>query len=337
MFDPTRFPVPTSGSREALLVQGDCRELLRQMPAGSVHCVVTSPPYWGLRDYGLPSSVWDGDPKCPHEWGPMERGRRADLWPLDQTSSKSWLEPVEREGPTGRDSGTFCVRCRAWRGCLGLEPRIDLFIEHLVGIFRQVRRVLRDDGTLWLNLGDCYANAPNGRSATATKAAGSDDRTFRDKPFSTAGELPAKNLVGIPWRIALALQADGWILRSDIVWAKPNCLPESVRDRPTKSHEYLFLLAKSPRYYYDADAIREAHTTDSLARARRNWHGERRRAYPGAPQTFRMGTEPQVCHALGRNKRTVWTIPETQLQLRADLTEEQRGYALGELLRRGLL
>jgi DNA modification methylase len=314
MLDPHLFPTPLSAVSGALLVEGDCRDRLRWLPDGSVHCAVTSPPYWGLRDYGLPPSVWGSDPDCPHEWGSRERGRRADLRPLDQTSSQGRLGTDQRQGRAGLDGGRFCRRCGAWRGSLGLEPTVELYVEHLVGILRELRRVLRDDGTLWLNLGDCYASArPSSRRNIVGQ--GSLPNGKREaRPPRLAGALKEKDLVGVPWRVALALQADGWYLRSDIVWNKPNALPESVRDRPTKSHEYLFLLAKSPRYYYDADAIREPHTLESWARSRRNWNGERQRAYPGAPQTFHMGAEQQVCHPRGRNKRTVWTIPTQPLR-----------------------
>jgi DNA modification methylase len=125
-------------------------------------------------------------------------------------------------------------------------------------VFAEVRRVLRKDGTLWLNYGDSYAAAQNGRSARDTKIYGHDNRTFRDKPFSTITDgLKPKDLCGMPWRVAFALQADGWWLRSDIIWSKSNPMPESITDRPTKAHEYLFLLARSERYFYDAEAIRE--------------------------------------------------------------------------------
>jgi DNA modification methylase len=190
--------------------QGDCRAVMAEMEPESVHCVVTSPPYWGLRDYGT-----DGQ--------------------------------------------------------LGLEPTPEQYVENMVAVFREVRRVLRSDGTVWLNLGDSYASHdpggyrpgeflnPGGRQPDKGRRTG-------ERPRNRAGiygrdiGLKPKDLVGIPWRVAFALQADGWYLRSDIIWAKPNPMPESVTDRPTKSHEYLFLLSKSPRYYFDADAVRELGT-----------------------------------------------------------------------------
>src|SRR5690606_14776859 len=249
------------------LLIGDCREMLRTLPEESVHCVVTSPPYWGLRDYGLPPTVWGGDPYCDHEWGLQERGRRKDVLPSEQ-SAAGRLGTHERA--TGlNDGGRVCVRCGAWRGQLGLEPTPELYVEHMVEVFREVRRVLRRDGTLWLNLGDSY-NAYNGNRGTESRYAG--DRRKIGEPMFPQGHglmvptLKPKDLIGLPWRVAFALQADGWYLRSDIIWAKPNPMPESVTDRPTKAHEYVFLLSKSPRYYYDADAIGEPIQTDPSER-----------------------------------------------------------------------
>jgi DNA modification methylase len=231
------------------LYGGDCREVLAELPAESVHCVVTSPPYWGLRDYGVQPSIWDGEWRCS--------GRGAHL-----------REPIHEWGPDGR-----CITgsCQSWRGALGLEPTPELFTAHLVEVLAGVRRVLRDDGTLWLNLGDSYAAERGGTHQPAeTLAGGRHGKTVDGESVNRGradGYSPTRNakaiglkhkdLVGIPWRVAFALQSDGWYLRSDIIWAKPNPMPESVTDRPTKAHEYLFLLSKSPRYYYDADAVRE--------------------------------------------------------------------------------
>lgn len=184
---------------------GDVRDRLRSMSADSVDCVVTSPPYWGLRDYGV-----DGQ--------------------------------------------------------IGLEPTLGEHLSVMVGVFEEVRRVLKPTGTLWLNYGDCYATSPNGRSAADTKAAGTDDRTFRDKPFSTIqGVLKAKDLCMVPNRLAIALQEAGWWVRSEIIWAKPNPMPESINDRPATSHEKIFLLSRAPRYHYDADAVRQGRTSDEDA------------------------------------------------------------------------
>lgn len=180
------------------IMTGDCREVLKTLPDASVNCCVTSPPYWGLRDYGVV-------------------------------------------------------------GQIGLERTIDEYLAKMVEVFREVRRVLRSDGTCWLNLGDSY-NAYNGNRCTESSYAG--DRVVMEPEFPSGHGLQAralkqKDLIGIPWRVAFALQADGWYLRMDIIWHKPNPMPESVTDRPTKAHEYIFLLSKSVRYYYDAAAIKE--------------------------------------------------------------------------------
>ena len=227
--------------------EGDCRELLREMPAGSVRCCVTSPPYWGLRDYG-------------HE------------------------------------------------GQLGLERTPEEYVARLVEVFREVRRVLADDGTLWLNLGDRYASG--GRGGGMEGEAGAKQRSNFGAllgPKKAPDGLKPKDLVGIPWRVAFALQADGWYLRSDIIWAKPNPMPESVTDRPTKAHEYLFLLAKSQRYYYDAAAISEPSVDPpgvsrggALARFGRDEKLIAANAHRGDKIPVSDGS---------RNRRTVWTVP----------------------------
>ena len=279
----------------------------------SVQCAVTSPPYWGLRDYGIAPLVWGGDPACEHVWGEVERTPWANAVPgpngvVKNTVAGHW-KPKEH--------GQWC-RCSAWRGSLGLEPTPEFYVDHLVAVFREVRRVLRDDGTLWLNLGDSY-NAYNGNAGPSSGfSAGSAADT--ERPHLASGHglrtkgLKPKDLVGIPWRVAFALQADGWYLRSDIIWAKPNPMPESVTDRPTRAHEYLFLLSKSATYFYDREAISEPAV----------W------GQPNSPEsikspygqgfTRRSNNFNRLSHAEGsderyvatehsrRNRRSVWTI-----------------------------
>jgi DNA modification methylase len=231
------------------LLCGDALEQLRLLPDESVQCCITSPPYWGLRDYGL-------------------------------------------------------------AGQLGLERTPEEYVAKLVEVFREVRRVLRGDGTLWLNLGDCY-NAYNGGAGPGSKL--SDTQTS-ERPHLETGyglrtpSLKPKDLVGIPWRVAFALQADGWWLRRDIIWHKPNPMPESVTDRPTSSHEYVFLLTKSARYFFDADAVAEWSVSGEGSRA----------GYSGySARALAMGREPSgnekpgmvALNGATRNIRTVWTIP----------------------------
>ena len=238
------------------ILQGNCLERLRELPDESVQCCVTSPPYWGLRSYKTESQIWGGDPVCAHVWGAQIPGsnRGGSGTPTDKNG---------RGEGYGRDAarGNWCQNCGAWLGDFGLEPTPELYVEHAVAVFREVRRVLRDDATLWLNVGDSYA-AGGGKQVVQTKNASHGLDGMRHK---TPGFKP-KDLVGIPWMLAFALRADGWHLRQDIIWAKPNPMPESVTDRCTKSHEYIFLLSKSAKYYFDHEAIKEPCASSSLAR-----------------------------------------------------------------------
>lgn len=222
---------------------GDCIETLQSLPEKFVHTCVTSPPYFGLRDYGH-------------------------------------------------------------AGQIGLEPTPDEFVAKLVAVFREVRRVLRDDGTLWLNLGDSYA--ANGTSGAQGKTGQRADRRFTAEGLERRIPigLKPKDLIGIPWRVAFALQADGWYLRQDIIWHKPNPMPESVTDRCTKAHEYIFLLSKSERYYFDHEAIKEDALTKPVAR---NKHKEGYHA--DLPEGDRFSEGERVYGADGkRNRRDVWTV-----------------------------
>lgn len=301
--------------------QGDAIGVLRTLPDEGVQCCVTSPPYWGLRDYKTEPLVWRGERECSlkeHCWGgELPHGRRGNRG-ISGTGGN--LHPTldhAGEGAGAGTSGSFCLQCGAWRGNLGLEPTPEMYVEHIVQVFREVRRVLRKDGTVWLNLGDSFASqggAHGGRAdnqsgvgAKRTHLAGGGDQKCRVAPNG----LKPKDLIGIPWRVALALQADGWWLRADIIWAKPNPMPESVRDRPTRSHEYLFLLAKSERYYYDAEAVMEECSADMQRRAAR---GHTRGANGKLDASRQDADSLRGVHAKaidcsrGRNRRDVWTI-----------------------------
>ena len=441
-----------------MLIQADARRI--PLADGSCHMCVTSPPYWSLRDYGLPPSIFGGDPECEHVWGDELTAKAND----SNHGAMEWTtggDPAAKVLGKKPSQGSFCTLCNAWRGCLGLEPTPELYVEHMVEVFREVRRVLRDDGTCWVNLGSSYAsgrlaqsvaaygnggigrpdlpeydhayshcgdahqdgsrnhharkfrngqelhgseprpsliardNEP-GDSALASPGVSSLDAQESTKLSSphcaqgasgledaalacprglqtSSGDVPScagrggcnsciaglpltsghrrldnslfvaacgdpfckgdrgicwayytipslklktKDLVSIPWLVAFALQADGWWLRSDIIWHKPNPMPESVTDRPTKSHEYLFLLTKSKRYFYDAEAIKEPQTQSSRDRSKYKWAGRTDDLSDGARtgSTFRrmaesgepIATIPQDGK---RNKRTVWTIP----------------------------
>lgn len=250
-----------SGKNWARLHLGDVRSVLPTLPDASVNCCVTSPPYFGLRDYGV-------------------------------------------------------------AGQIGLEQTPDAYVAEMVAVFREVRRVLRDDGTLWLNLGDSFSSFRDSRCVEQTlsgEARGepTSGANNRNPALLRSAGLKHKDLIGIPWRVAFALQADGWYLRSDIIWAKPNCMPESVTDRPTKSHEYLFLLSKSERYYYDHEAIKEPAI-----------YGEHHAKYQGTytrhkveamqnsgavnGEQYQVGLQQAAVNPFFRNKRDVWTVAPAQ-------------------------
>jgi len=232
------------------IIQGNALDELRKLPAGHAYTCVTSPPYWALRDYGIEPSIWEtsiSDPNCEHEWEMFEvkSGQRGG-------TNNPLFGAFNGDTHISSVNYGFCP-CGAWLGTLGLEPTLELFIEHICQIFDEVWRVLKDDGTLWLNLGDCY-NGSGGAGGDYSKGG---IREGQPKyPGRLNPDLAPKNLLGVPWRIALALQERGWILRSDIIWHKPNPMPAGVTDRPIMAHEYIFLFAKQQKYYYDADSIR---------------------------------------------------------------------------------
>lgn len=267
------------------LLRGDVLDVLAKLPPDCVHCVVTSPPYWGLRDYG--TGAWEGgDAACDHFVG-------------------RFTTPVSEKQHSNLGSGTqqarnSCPKCGARRvdRQLGLEATPEEHVANMVEVFREVRRVLRSDGTCWLNYGDSYASGSGGDR----KLGEHDETSARARPSVTG--LKPKDMVGMPWRIAFALQADGWWLRSDIIWHKPNGMPESVTDRPTKAHEYVFLLTKSSKYFYDADAVRGGVSQSTLER----WKGNPLRT--GEPSSSHQTKGETHCgvNPAGRNLRSVWTI-----------------------------
>jgi len=231
-------PTPPVVIGDATLYLGDCRDILRGMAADSVDMVVTSPPYWGLRDYG--TAIWEsGNPECDHsEKNNANKGNQT----------------------THPDRFPECPKCGAIRRdkAIGLEPTFQEYLAKMVAVMREVRRVLKPTGTCWLNMGDACANPsqPGGGDPTIGKR-NLGANGYHKKPLS--GFKP-KDLLLMPARLAIALQEDGWWVRSEIIWAKPNPMPESVTDRPTSSHEKIYLLTKAARYFYDADAVREGVT-----------------------------------------------------------------------------
>ena len=296
------------------LLQGDCLQQLATLPAASVQCCVTSPPYWGLRDYG--TAKWEGgDETCDHK---MPIGQRQDV---GRVAVDGFNGPVSTHLGE-RNYRDICGKCGARRidAQLGLEATPDEYVANMVTVFRAVRRVLRDDGTLWLNLGDSYAAGGTGGASDKSRlnggrGVGPNEKIKQGVAIQRAAPpgLKPKDLVGIPWRVAFALQADGWYLRQDIIWHKPNPMPESVTDRCTKSHEYIFLLTKSARYYYDANAIAEPVLESSTKRAAAGFVTSPRDdavagVSIGANERTRFGLREKFAMPSTRNKRSVWTV-----------------------------
>lgn len=282
-------------------ILADWIEGMKTLADQSVHCIVTSPPYYALRDYGL----------APSEWPAIQ--------------FKSLFGHV--------------VKVPAMTYCLGMEPTIEAFIAHLVYGFREARRVLHDDGTLWVNMGDSYCSTAGGTMSAPLHIKGLKAETANARVIMRPKHIKAikpKDLLMIPALLAIALREDGWYLRSDIIWHKPNPMPESVTDRPTKAHEYIFMLSKSPRYYYDAAAIREALAESTLNDKRLadpEYEAPRvENGFPGNPTRgnglLKRRTDKQRGHSrrhdgfndrwdgmtkeqqqsMGANKRDVWTI-----------------------------
>jgi DNA modification methylase len=262
-------------------------DVLAAMPDESVDCIVTSPPYWALRAYSTPAQVWGGDTSCAHNFDERRvdrEMRRGVNLAKSRVSTRGGAKKIAKVEWQRFVHGT-CSSCGAWRGELGLEPTPELYVEHMVIVFREIRRVLHKRGTLWLNMGDSYVAARSGpiglrsgltggqSSQVARRRALDEHRPLsrpNSRPSFPAVGLKSKDLVGMPWRVALALQEDGWWLRRDIVWSKPNPMPESVHDRPTSAHEYVFLLTRSAHYRYDAAAIAEPVSPNTHLRVSQN-------------------------------------------------------------------
>lgn len=327
----------TSDGETVRLYLGEVRDVLARLSDESVHCCVTSPPYWGLRDYGTAS--WEGgDDGCDHDH-----------------TNKGTVEYLDRNGNAGSNNttcqggkrhstaklGDVCKKCGATRtdSQIGSEPSPDCgtqgkaqcgacFVCSIVSVFREVYRVLRSDGTCWLNLGDTYSQTHTGVGK------GRQSETFNDvgnrysngilskrteRPPLT---IPSGNLVGVPWRVALALQADGWILRQDVIWHKPAPMPESVRNRCTKAHEYVFLLVKKGGYYCDMEAVKErlkmsdedyARMLKSKERQNSSKLGSAMKAGAGRKDdgfnSFISDGKTAAYVPNGSNRRSVWTVP----------------------------
>ncbi len=313
------------------VICGDCREVMKTFPDDCIDLVVTSPPYWGLRDYGPETvQVWGGLPNCDHEWGeslPVTSPSNTNIG-FEKRSRENFRGGGHKPNAIAKkhrpsDAGKFCSQCGAWFGGLGLEPHPQMFIDHLVEICREIRRVLKPTGTFWCNLGDSYYGSHAGKIPQAKNP----NVKIPEPPSGKADGnwLQPKQKLMMPSRVAIALQNDGWILRSDIIWHKPNHMPSSVKDRLTTAYEHVFLLVKARHYYFDLDSIRKPFSKGTFLRIRQpNIQNQ-----PGGPKTLALrGESPDSGNAsrpidmaqelsrkiaegkiTGKNPGDVWSIP----------------------------
>ncbi len=326
------------------IIQGDALQKLRELPEKSINMVMTSPPYWALRDYGSTvETIWDGNENCYHDFETNKE--------ISRFSNNKWKvgnnivgEENLHEYKTRGDS--FCNNCGAWKGQLGLEPTFDLYIKHLCDIFDEIKRVLRNDGTCWVNIGDTYygnsSYSNSGRAGFSGKDGNDDEwkRQFGDGKCLYCGKLcktqfcdrtclnkmgndfrsqnrqmPSKSLVMIPFRFAIEMVNRGWILRNTIIWHKRNCMPSSVKDRFTVDFEYLFFFSKKKNYYFETqyEKLSEEIVRDFQRRKNLRWTTGKTSKHHGRKESGDKNREGRTRDEFidleqGRNKRTVWTI-----------------------------
>ncbi len=266
---------------------GNSVDVLKNMPDKFIQTVVTSPPYFGLRDYGTANWV-GGNENCDHAIGRVERNGL----------TQKQISNMQAFGSDAVKNNSYCPKCNALRidQQIGLELSIEEYINNLILLFREIHRTLKDDGTIWINIGDSYNSKKSSPSLSnlygKNLKAQENPNAYLVRP-PRINNLKSKDLMGIPWKLAFALQDDGWFLRSDIIWTKPNPMPESVKDRPTKAHEYIFLLSKQKNYFYDYKAIQEQAISEG------------KKMYPSAymPETNELKIVQDF-----KNKSTVWNV-----------------------------
>jgi len=281
------------------IIQGDTLKVLKTLPDEIINCCVTSPPYWGLRNYNTTPQIWDGDENCKHEWNIRKYSKVTNY---NEGFNQRWENSpnkIQKQSEMGKirniEEG-FCSKCGAWRGSLGLEPTFELYIKHLCDIFDEVKRVLRKDGTIWVNLGDSYSGSGNGSNDYRNQ----NTKNYRKGITLYQGQKPGKTSISnkslclIPQRFAIEMVNRGWILRNTIIWHKPNCMPSSAKDRFTVDFEYLYFFSKSKKYYFE----QQLENLGSICTRKRK-------------SAFRQQNEndEDLITTNGRNKRTVWKIP----------------------------
>jgi len=284
---------------------------MAELDDNSIDCALTSPPYWGLRDYGDDvKEIWGGDRDCEHAWKSVIKHRTAGG---PQVPQSKWKDNKAVANGQRDKKSEFCRNCNAWRGQLGLEPTFQLYLDHMMIVCTEIKRVLKKTGSLWLNIGDTYGgswqNFGSRKGGQRPKSTQTFERKDNPQFYPPTARIMQKCLIGIPWRLVLRLvDEQGWILRNAIIWAKPNHMPSSVKDRCSNGYEFLFHLVKQKKYYYDLDAIRKPYT-EPLNR----WGGpktkltDRSKGDEFAIQQ-RIGREYRP-NSSGKNPGDVWTIP----------------------------
>ncbi len=290
------------------IYQGHAIDFMRTLPGNHVNCIITSPPYWGLRDYGIDPIIWDGDPECPHDFN-------AEIY--TNIHSGSTKSDMVRDGTLNdfNSKSQFCSKCGAWFGSLGLEPTFQLYIQHLIQIFDECKRILRDDGTLWVNIGDTYASSGSqetrfwhGDNPGKHKFNGDGELSKGYSGRCRTDQIIAKCLCDIPFRFSIAMIDSGWIKRNTIIWHKKNCMPSSAKDRFTVDFEYIFFFTKSKRYYFEQQF---EPLTDDWETAKKKVKITNKRQKKNIPWRFNDLYRNRTAFPLnprGRNKRCVWSI-----------------------------
>ena len=258
------------------IYQGNALNVLKSFSKDTIDLAITSPPYWGLRNYGEINETWDGDPKCDHEFTKPEKAFNSS-----QPTKWNTSAPEIWNGGTSKN----CMKCGAWQGSLGLEPDYNLYIEHLCQIFDEVKRVIKPEGSLYVNIGDTYSGAPvSGKWGGGFQGKFSRDKADISNVKNPKIDIQEKSLVGIPFRFAIEMINRNWILRNTIIWHKHNCMPHSVKDRFTVDFEYIFFFTKQTRYYFEQQFEPYKYPLESMS-----------------PRNLRP-------NGMGRNKRTVWPV-----------------------------
>lgn len=313
------------------IIKGDSLTVLKTLLNESVNCCVTSPPYWGLRDYGIEFIIWDGDKNCKHDFNEYdskllhENRQNLDGGTLGNPEYRENLHGF------GNAKAGFCSKCGAWKGSLGLEPIFELYIKHLCDIFDEVKRVLRKDGTCWVNLGDSYAGNMGKKNGWTDNKLGFGKQEAIDKGVCLTSKtkfeytLPQKSLNLIPQRFVIEMVNRGWIARNVLIWHKPNCMPSSAKDRFTVDFEYVYFFVKSKKYWFEQqfeEMLSNNYDLNRMKNGRKEykgkWSGNKDAESFGSPRartqrktwdSKRIQSAFVAGGANGRNKRAVWTIP----------------------------